>query len=81
MFVSGYVCIALPGSRLEELNVPMMVPENQDRHRTAYTITVDYKHGTFFPFYDISTIRLKAQFRKRPPPAFQHTTAALRHAH
>jgi len=25
----------------------MMVPENQDRHRTAYTITVDYKHGNF----------------------------------
>lgn len=24
----------------------MMVPHNQERHRTAYTITVDYKHGT-----------------------------------
>ena len=24
----------------------MMVPENEDRHRTAYTVTVDYKHGT-----------------------------------
>lgn len=45
-YTSGYVCIALPGSRLEELQIPMMVPENQDRHRTAYTITVDYKHGT-----------------------------------
>jgi len=43
---SGYVCIALPGSRLEELQLPMMVPDNQDRLRTAYTITVDYKHGT-----------------------------------
>lgn len=24
----------------------MMVPTNEDRHRTAYTVTVDYKHGT-----------------------------------
>ncbi|KAI0666897.1 3,4-dihydroxy-2-butanone 4-phosphate synthase [Trametes maxima] len=43
---SGYICIALPGGRLEELQIPMMVPTNEDRHRTAYTVTVDYKHGT-----------------------------------
>ncbi|KAF7370639.1 3,4-dihydroxy-2-butanone 4-phosphate synthase [Mycena sanguinolenta] len=42
---SGYICIALPGDRLEQLDLPMMVPQNQERHRTAYTITVDYKHG------------------------------------
>lgn len=42
---SGYICIALPGERLEALQVPMMVPDNQERHRTAYTVTVDYKHG------------------------------------
>lgn len=42
---SGYICCALPGSRLDELEIPMMVPENQERHRTAYTVTVDYKHG------------------------------------
>jgi 3,4-dihydroxy 2-butanone 4-phosphate synthase len=44
---SGYICIALPGSRLEELDIPMMVPENQDRLLTAYTVTVDYKHGKY----------------------------------
>ncbi|KAM5544457.1 hypothetical protein V8D89_002117 [Ganoderma adspersum] len=43
---SGYICVSLPGPRLEELQIPMMVPENEDRHRTAYTVTVDYKHGT-----------------------------------
>ncbi|KAG6827663.1 hypothetical protein H0H92_010859 [Tricholoma furcatifolium] len=43
---SGYICIALPGERLNELEIPMMVPDNQERHRTAYTVTVDYKHGT-----------------------------------
>ncbi|KAF9054399.1 GTP cyclohydrolase II [Panaeolus papilionaceus] len=43
---SGYICIALPRDRLEELEIPMMVPDNQDPHKTAYTITVDYRHGT-----------------------------------
>ncbi|KAI0039212.1 3,4-dihydroxy-2-butanone 4-phosphate synthase [Auriscalpium vulgare] len=43
---SGYICISLPGDRLEELDIPMMVPQNEERHRTAYTVTVDYKHGT-----------------------------------
>jgi len=43
---SGYICLSLPEERLEQLSVPMMVPNNTERHRTAYTITVDYKHGT-----------------------------------
>jgi len=43
---SGYICISLPPERLEELQLPLMVPENTERHRTAYTITADYKHGT-----------------------------------
>ncbi|KAG2110642.1 3,4-dihydroxy-2-butanone 4-phosphate synthase [Suillus discolor] len=43
---SGYICISLPEERLNELEIPMMVPENQERHKTAYTVTVDYKHGT-----------------------------------
>jgi len=43
---SGYICIALPGERLERLEIPMMVSQNEEPHRTAYTVTVDYKHGT-----------------------------------
>ncbi|KAF8524211.1 3,4-dihydroxy-2-butanone 4-phosphate synthase [Gautieria morchelliformis] len=43
---SGYVCIALPPARLEQLEIPMMVQNNQERHRTAYAVTVDYKQGT-----------------------------------
>lgn len=39
--------MALNEDRLQQLEIPMMVPENQDRHKTAYTITVDYKHGVF----------------------------------
>jgi 3,4-dihydroxy 2-butanone 4-phosphate synthase len=50
---SGYICIGMPGERLDELDIPMMVPDNQERHRTAYTVTVDYKHGTssYFTLY------------------------------
>ncbi|KAF7983398.1 hypothetical protein HWV62_22417 [Athelia sp. TMB] len=43
---SGYICIALPGERLDALEIPMMFPDNQDPHRTAYAVTVDYKNGT-----------------------------------
>lgn len=43
---SGYICIALPAERLEELEIPMMVPNNQERYRTAYAVTVDYKYHT-----------------------------------
>ena len=44
---SGFICVALTGDRLQELDIPMMVAENQDPHKTAYTVTVDYKHGEF----------------------------------
>jgi 3,4-dihydroxy 2-butanone 4-phosphate synthase len=43
---SGYICVALPGERLDELEIPMMFPQNQERHRTAYGVTVDHKTGT-----------------------------------
>ncbi|KAH9842994.1 DHBP synthase RibB-like alpha/beta domain-containing protein [Rhodofomes roseus] len=34
---SGYICIALPGEWLDELAILMMVSDNQDPHRTAYS--------------------------------------------
>ncbi|GAA5977598.1 hypothetical protein JCM21900_000539 [Sporobolomyces salmonicolor] len=43
---SGYICICLPAQRLAELDIKMMVDDNQETHRTAYTVTCDYKHGT-----------------------------------
>jgi 3,4-dihydroxy-2-butanone 4-phosphate synthase len=43
---SGYVCVPTAPSRLEELNLPLMVPNNQELMKTAYTISVDYAHGT-----------------------------------
>jgi len=43
---SGFVCICLPGERLDELELPMMVTHNTETFKTAYTITVDYAFGT-----------------------------------
>lgn len=40
-YTSGYICAPLPPSRCKSLELPPMVAENQDPHRTAYTITVD----------------------------------------
>lgn len=45
-YSSGVVCIALPGARLDQLALPLMVRDNTDPHRTAFTVTVDYRHDT-----------------------------------
>lgn len=43
---SGVVCVALPCERLDELYLPLMVARNNESHGTAFTVTVDYLHGT-----------------------------------
>jgi 3,4-dihydroxy 2-butanone 4-phosphate synthase / GTP cyclohydrolase II len=43
---SGVVCMPLEGSRLDELQLPMMVAENTTAYRTAFTVSVDAKRGT-----------------------------------
>jgi 3,4-dihydroxy 2-butanone 4-phosphate synthase/GTP cyclohydrolase II len=43
---SGLICVPLTGERLDELEIPLMVTTNTDLNRTAFTVSVDYKHGT-----------------------------------
>ena len=43
---SGVICAPLTGERLDELEIPLMVRDNTESHRTAFTYTVDYIHGT-----------------------------------
>ena len=43
---SGVICISLESSRLDDLNLPPMVVNNEDPKQTAYSVSVDYKHGT-----------------------------------
>jgi 3,4-dihydroxy 2-butanone 4-phosphate synthase/GTP cyclohydrolase II len=43
---SGVVCVAADGARLDALNLPLMVSDNTEAHQTAFTVSVDYRHGT-----------------------------------
>jgi 3,4-dihydroxy 2-butanone 4-phosphate synthase/GTP cyclohydrolase II len=43
---SGVICAPLTGERLDELEIPLMVRDNTEAQRTAFTYTVDYRHGT-----------------------------------
>ena len=42
---SGVVCVAMTEARSRQLHLPLMVKHNQDTKRTAFTVTVDVKHG------------------------------------
>src|SRR5687767_6006828 len=43
---SGVICVPLEGDRLDDLDLPLMVSANTESQRTAFTVTVDYRHGT-----------------------------------
>jgi 3,4-dihydroxy 2-butanone 4-phosphate synthase / GTP cyclohydrolase II len=43
---SGVICMPIEGTRLDELQLPMMVAENTTAYRTAFTVSVDAKRGT-----------------------------------
>ncbi len=42
---SGVVCVSLSAERLAELQLPPMVAENSESHRTAFAITADLRDG------------------------------------
>lgn len=42
----GLICVAMEGERLDALDIPLMVPNNTESHKTAFTVSVDYIHGT-----------------------------------
>ncbi len=43
---SGVFCSPLEATRADELDLPLMVVANTEAQRTAFTVTVDYRHGT-----------------------------------
>ena len=43
---SGVICVPLESARADELELPLMVVANTEAQRTAFTVTVDYRHGT-----------------------------------
>ena len=42
---TGILCVAMTQYRARELRLPLMVEENQDSKKTAFTVSVDYKLG------------------------------------
>jgi len=46
-YSSGVICIAMEGKRMDELELPAMVVDNEDPKETAFSVTVDAtaQHG------------------------------------
>jgi len=38
----GLICVSMEGERLDELDIPLMVPRNTEVLKTAFTVSVDY---------------------------------------
>ncbi len=43
---SGLICLSMTGERLDELDLPQMVQRNDEAMRTAFTVSIDFRHGT-----------------------------------
>jgi len=41
----GLICLAMTGNRLDELHIPMMVGENTSKFGTAFTVSIEARHG------------------------------------
>ena len=42
----GLICVSMEGERLDALDIPLMVPNNTESLKTAFTVSVDYLPGT-----------------------------------
>ncbi len=42
----GIVCLPCAAWRLDELRIPQMVTETTDGHEAAFTVSIDFRHGT-----------------------------------
>jgi 3,4-dihydroxy 2-butanone 4-phosphate synthase / GTP cyclohydrolase II len=43
---SGVICVPVEPDRADALDLPLMVLSNTEAQRTAFTVSVDYRHGT-----------------------------------
>jgi 3,4-dihydroxy 2-butanone 4-phosphate synthase/GTP cyclohydrolase II len=43
---SGLICAPITAERADELDLPLMVAQNTESQRTAFTVTVDHRHDT-----------------------------------
>jgi 3,4-dihydroxy 2-butanone 4-phosphate synthase/GTP cyclohydrolase II len=65
----GLICLPLARERLEELQLPLMVADNTARYQTAFTVSIDAKHGvtTGISAYDRAKTVLAAIDPKTKP--------------
>ncbi len=45
-YTSGIVCTPMPREEAKRLGLGPMVAENESAHTTAFTVSIDYRHGT-----------------------------------
>ncbi len=45
MHARGLICLALPGTRIDALGLPLMAAQNSSRHETAFTISIEAREG------------------------------------
>ena len=64
---TGILCVAMTQERARTLHLPLMVEENQDSKKTAFTVSVDYKPGI--------TTGVSAQERSNTVRALANTSA------
>jgi len=43
---SGVICVPVTPERADQLDLPLMVNNNTESQRTAFTVSVDARHGT-----------------------------------
>jgi len=41
----GLICLAMTSTQIDRLELPMMAVANQQRHQTAFTVSIDARHG------------------------------------
>jgi len=41
----GLICLALGKTRVDQLGLPLMSPKNGTRHETAFTVSIEARHG------------------------------------
>ena len=42
----GLICLAMTPERMDELEIPLMVPQNSSRFETAFCVSIEAKNGT-----------------------------------
>ena len=80
---SGVICVPLLPERADALDLPLMVTANTEAQRTAFTVSVDFRHGTTTGISaadrsaTIAALIDKSTRPTRPQPAWAHLPAAL----